>query len=276
MKKTLIITLCGVLFFFNVSTSVLPQLPSCPSWAMVPPELQPGSYGCGPNILKISKHRLHWDVPGTFDVVHQGRGKCEGALECWPDFLQPRKGLLSINSGYVYSYYTFEIDEKTIIDPPSGAPYCFINRVLEFRYPVLGPGECPRRPLIAITTQEECEDNGYSWNFSNNTCQETPYTCPDFCDDGIGMDSDWCFYPNGCPDGYTISGTCCYPPSPILVDVEGNGFNLTNVMGGVYFDLGGDGRTDHLSWTASGTDDAWLALDRNANGVIDKRLGAVR
>jgi hypothetical protein len=61
----------------------------------------------------------------------------------------------------------------------------------------------------------------------------------------------------------------CGHPSPILIDTGGDGFNLTGIEGGVYFDINGDGIQEHVAWTAPASDDAWLVLDRNGNGIID-------
>ena len=104
-----------------------------------------------------------------------------------------------------------------------------------------------------------------------------PLPCTEDCDplECFGcFPADRCTYQSngGCPQGYgrlTRDSGCCVPISPILVDVDGNGFHLSDAQNGVVFDLFGNGDPIHLGWTTAGTDDAWLVLDRNGNGTID-------
>jgi hypothetical protein len=82
-----------------------------------------------------------------------------------------------------------------------------------------------------------------------------------------------CPDPGDCDYRYEMWNTTwcrctCRDPSPVLVDVQGDGLRLTNAAGGVSFDLDADGAAERLSWTEAGADDAWLALDRDGDGLI--------
>jgi len=54
--------------------------------------------------------------------------------------------------------------------------------------------------------------------------------------------------------------------------VNGDGFDFTDAAGGVSFDVLDNGTHYQLAWPVAGTDDAWLVLDRNGNGMIDNGL----
>lgn len=98
-------------------------------------------------------------------------------------------------------------------------------------------------------------------------------SCPNTnCNEGSGFPSDTCAYGNsGCPDGYYDAGGCCQPVSitPIIIDVDGSGFELTNAEEGVWFDFFGTGSLIRIAWTGENSSNAFLALDRNSDGAIN-------
>lgn len=57
--------------------------------------------------------------------------------------------------------------------------------------------------------------------------------------------------------------------SPVLVDVLGNGFDLTDMINGVNFDLDSNGFAERIAWTRLNVDDAFLVLDHDHNGSIE-------
>lgn len=67
----------------------------------------------------------------------------------------------------------------------------------------------------------------------------------------------------------TMACECVPLSSPIVVDIAGDGLRLTSAAAGVNFDLRSTGVAQKIAWTTPDSDDAWLALDRNSNGMID-------
>lgn len=63
------------------------------------------------------------------------------------------------------------------------------------------------------------------------------------------------------------SDSLCCNPSPIIIDVSGHGYLLTDAKNGVAFDIAGTNNPIQMGWTASGADDAFLALP-GADGLV--------
>jgi hypothetical protein len=104
-----------------------------------------------------------------------------------------------------------------------------------------------------------------------------PFGCVADCQCSAGLVCDpagtgKCIDPNAggghgaCEYDTTDPSRAC---SPVLIDLSGNGFWLTDAARGVRFDISGTGQPIQLAWTTADSDDAFLALDRNGNGTID-------
>lgn len=117
-------------------------------------------------------------------------------------------------------------------------------------------------PGSVSSTQAECQATG--GNYFSAITQKCYYGAPP-CPQPTSYSNT-----GGCQwNAYDCQWQNCTNTSPVVIDVSGDGFALTDATGGVRFDLDGDGTAEQLSWTTAGADDAWLALDRDGNGTID-------
>jgi len=58
-----------------------------------------------------------------------------------------------------------------------------------------------------------------------------------------------------------------YNPDPLVLDIEGDGFDILDVENGVYFDEDANGIKEKTAWV--GKTDALLAIDLNGDGIIN-------
>ncbi|MCC9620846.1 hypothetical protein LPB41_04000 [Thalassospira sp. MA62] len=58
-----------------------------------------------------------------------------------------------------------------------------------------------------------------------------------------------------------------FQQDPLILDLDGNGIDTTDLADGVLFDIDGDGTAEQTAWVTG--HDALLALDRNGDGIIN-------
>ena len=88
---------------------------------------------------------------------------------------------------------------------------------------------------------------------------------PSVCDPPDGWSWEWCC----CVNDYLLNnGSWPCTDTPIIIDTDENGLNLSDAEHGVAFDLDANGSLDNIGWPLD-PDDKLLVYDRNGNGNID-------
>lgn len=256
MKRIILFVLLLSIFRINVQAACVPSydippLRDCDVTCTYCSYVE-SSYSNPCYLTKTTVWNVHWPdgASTTFSVTSQGdrlwqRDSCCGTwvpVDEYPQFPSPQVGDGYIRQGTQRAHMITSTRSCAFpcanYDQWAGVWYGALIYTVQTRACSSGGGggsEC--------AYGDGCGAKDYSKNSDNDGC---PYSC----------------YPDPNSD-------CCTPSSPILIDVSGNGFTLTGLDNAVSFDITGTGRPLLMSWTAPGSDDAFLALDRNGDGKID-------
>lgn len=221
----------------------------------------------------------HWSInwpDGHFDgLTAKGNGACTWNSDC------------STILGYTYCWPSFYAPVTT----STGDFGIFVENKMwervwkECAFPLINYAA-----VYCNTTSQTVFQKSHTCSWGDEGCQEQGQPCSstsDCCSGVCGENSGTCIpceidtnnpshgcMSEACISCYNGEGVYCDPwtsacYTPLIVDVDGDGFDLTNLNNGVRYDAFGQGGTIQSSWTSVNSDDAWLVLDRNGNGQID-------
>ncbi len=140
-------------------------------------------------------------------------------------------------------------------------------------------------PSLAVAAPTECDEaNAYRESGGQYGVYDCSSTCdtscvnydPSNCGDNGGdatcglPQDEYDEWEAQCAAGGGVILQCaCSTSSPIIIDVGHQGYSLTSLQGGVQFAITNTLTKYQISWTAAGSQNAFLVLDRNDDGVID-------
>lgn len=100
---------------------------------------------------------------------------------------------------------------------------------------------------LGSPSNDQCDQADQNWETSTETQR------------GPGPGNGGCGY--SCQEGRGAD-------SPIVINFENGGYRLTGTNAPVLFDIDATGHAFWIGWTAAGTSEAFLALDRDGDGAI--------
>lgn len=200
---------------------------------------------------KYNNYNINWSDGASEQSEIGGSGECveTPAANCPPFFYQPY-----YHTANTYAKFVVTIDHKRVIN---GCENDFTQTKYVNHNCSGTAGGCGGSADYVQYPTTGCASGFLNMGGSCDRSIAFQSNCGQFG----GYDPDACGCYGGCEEG----GSC----SPIVVDVLGNGFDLTSTLNGINFDIDNDGTLEHHAWTSANNDDAWLAFDRNNNGLID-------
>lgn len=244
MRKIITLTFT-VLFFFN--QDILACTPSSHQFVRQYRNMDTCDTLSILNVTVFRNWAVQWSDRAITSVEFFGLGQCRDNNFCDPFFSSPYY-VSNITSGSFRVQVTHKNYRRLTSD--------FFDCVDSLTVTRSESHTCVRAPgsgcLSGLTTSGEVFKEGDPANICS-PCDPDP-TDIFMCQQGGGV-YDW--------------ASCQCGQSPIVIDVLGNGYNLTSAASGVRFDINGDETQDQVAWSAANSDDAWLSLDRDGNGTID-------
>lgn len=237
MKNSLILYLMLTTIIVVTSVSVKAQQCSV-SWSLRPAPYSYTNNNCKPDpLFKHDEWELSWTNGDPQEVViSQGTGdtflsgpNASGTCgrECWPDFLSPSVRSWSAN-GYEYREWTQDIYNKK-----NSSAGCIVDGVVH----------------ISRSAIHSCGGGGGG----HQEC-ELDYAG---CDQTVRLqptrDVRFTRANHRTTPVFLNVNRCCVA-SPIIIDILGNGYAMTDAQAGVDFDFNGDGIPHRMSWTSAASE----------------------